>query len=99
MQAQHLSSSDSKANTLTNIDAQSTRHLMAVRIVGTALFEYQVRKTDDALIRLECLTGFAKELGDIDAAECAVVAQLLAGHSSTKQDTTVQAFTLVGATL
>lgn len=99
MQARHQSSSDSKANTLANIDAQSVRHLMAVRIVGTALFEYQVRKTDDARIRLECLTGFAKELGDIDAAEFAVVAQLLAGHSSTKQDTTVKTFPLIGATL
>ncbi len=99
MQARHQSSRDSKANTLANIDAQSVRHLMAVRIVGTALFEYQVRKTDDARIRLECLTGFAKELGDIDAAEFAVVARLLADHSSTKQDTTVKTFPLIGATL
>jgi len=99
MQAQHQSSSDSKANTLANIDAQSARHLMAIRIVGTALFDYQVRKTADTRIRLECLTGFAKELGDIDAAEFAVVAQLLAGDSSSRHDTTDRTFTLEGATL
>ncbi|KAA0983739.1 hypothetical protein [Pseudomonas sp. ANT_J28] len=99
MQAQHQSSSDSKANTLANIDAQSARHLMAIRIVGTALFDYQVRKTAYARIRLECLTGFAKELGDIDAAEFAVVAQLLTGDSSSWHDTTDRTFTLEGATL
>lgn len=98
MQAQHQSSSDSKANTLANIDAQSARHLMAIRIVGTALFDYQVRKTDDARIRLECLTGFAKELGDINADEFAVVAQLLADHPSTRNDTAVRTFSLEGAT-
>ncbi len=55
---------------------------MAIKIVGTALFDYQVRKTEIARIRLECLTTFAKELGDIDAAEFAVVAQLLANNST-----------------
>lgn len=98
MQAQHQSSSDSKANTLANIDAQSTRHLMAIQIVGTALFDYQVRKTDDARIRLECLIGFAKELGDINADEFAVVAQLLAGHPSARNDTDVRTFSREGAT-
>jgi hypothetical protein len=82
MQAQHQSGSDSKANTPPNNDVQSARHLMAIRIVGTALFDYQVRKTDDARIRLECLTSFAKELGDISAHEVAVVTQLLAGRGS-----------------
>ncbi|TMU79296.1 hypothetical protein FGA82_13415 [Pseudomonas fluorescens] len=81
MEVQHQSSSDSKANTLINGDPHA-RHLMAIRIVGTALFDYQVRKTEVARIRLECLTTFAKELGDIDAAEFAVVAQLLAGSST-----------------
>jgi len=81
MQAQHLSDSGSKANTLINGDPHS-RHLMAIKIVGTALFDYQVRKTEIARIRLECLITFAKELGDIDAAEFAVVAQLLANNST-----------------
>jgi hypothetical protein len=78
MQAQHQSSSDPKANTSTYDGTQSTRHLMAIRIVGTALFDYQVRKTPDARIRLECLTTMAHELGDISSNEAAVVAQLLA---------------------
>ncbi len=99
MQAQHQSSSESKANTLTNVDAQSARHLLAIRIVGTALFDYQVRKTDDARIRLECLTCFAKELGDLDAAEFAIVAQLLTSHSSSKRDITDRTLSLEGATL
>lgn len=78
MQAQHQSSSESKANTL-NVDAApSARHLMAIRIVGTALFDYQVRKTPDARIRLESLTTMAQLLGDLTANEAAVVAQLLA---------------------
>lgn len=83
MKAQHYSGSDLKANTQGSVDTQSARHLMAIRIVGTALFDYQVRKTDDARIRLECLASFATYLGDIDAAEAAVVAELLAGHTST----------------
>jgi len=78
MQAQHQSSSNMKANTLTNQNTYSTRHLMAIRIVGTALFEYQVRKTPDARIRLECLATMAHELGDISPSEAAVVARLLA---------------------
>ncbi|MBK5415069.1 hypothetical protein JFV26_11440 [Pseudomonas sp. TH31] len=82
MQAQRHSGSELKANTPPNDDTRSARHLMAIRIVGTALFDYQVRKTDDARIRLECLTSFAKELGDISAHEVAVVAQLLAGRGS-----------------
>jgi len=82
MQAQHQSSSDSKANTLTNQNTHSARHLMAIRIVGTALFDYQVRKTLDARIRLESLATMAQELGDISANEAAVVAQLLAKPSS-----------------
>jgi len=82
MNAQHQSSSESKANTQGSVEAQSARHLMAIRIVGTALFDYQVRKTDDARIRLECLTSFAREQGDINAAEAAIVVQLLASHPS-----------------
>jgi hypothetical protein len=78
MQAQHQSSSDPKANTSTYDGTLSARHLMAIRIVGTALFDYQVRKTPDARIRLECLATMAHELGDISTNEAAVVAQLLA---------------------
>ncbi|WP_367082555.1 hypothetical protein ABV589_16480 [Pseudomonas sp. HOU2] len=82
MKAQHYSGSDSKANTQGEVDTQSARHLMAIRIVGTALFDYQITKTDEARIRLECLATFAKQQGDIDAAEAAIVAQLLASHAS-----------------
>lgn len=82
MQAQHPSSSDPKANTQGSNDAQSARHLMAIRIVGTAIFDYQVTKTDEARIRLECLATFAKQQGDIDAAEAAIVAHLLASNAS-----------------
>lgn len=78
MQAQHQSSSDPKATTLASESMQAARHLMAIRIVGTALFDYQVRKTPDARIRLESLTNMAQLLGDLTANEAAVVAQLLA---------------------
>lgn len=82
MKARHYSGSDSKANTQDDVDTQSARHLMAIRIVGTALFDYQVTKTDEARIRLECLATFAKQQGDIDAAEAAIVAHLLASNAS-----------------
>jgi hypothetical protein len=78
MRAQHQSSSESKANTLTIDVAPTARHLMAIRIVGTALFDYQVSKTPNARIRLECLATMAQQLGDISATEAAVVARLLA---------------------
>lgn len=78
MQAQLLSSSVSKAITSPAGSVQEARHLMAIRIVGTALFDYQVRKTPDARIRLESLTNMAHLLGDLTATEAAVVAQLLA---------------------
>lgn len=78
MQAQHQSSSDPKATTLAAESMQAARHLMAIRIVGTALFDYQVQKTPDARIRLESLTTMAQLLGDLTATESAVVAQLLA---------------------
>jgi hypothetical protein len=82
MKAQHYSGSNSKANTQGDIDTQSARHLLAIRIVGTALFDYQVTRTDEARIRLECLATFAKQQGDIDAAEAAIVAHLLASNAS-----------------
>ncbi|MNJ16397.1 hypothetical protein D3C77_106580 [compost metagenome] len=78
MQAQHHISGEAKATTTPEQSAQAARHLMAIRIVGTALFDYQVRKTADARIRLESLTTMAHLLGDLTANEAAVVAQLLA---------------------
>lgn len=78
MQAQHQSSSAPKAITLPASGVQEARHLMAIRIVGTALFDYQVRKTPDARIRLESLTTMAHLLGDLTANEADVVAKLLA---------------------
>ncbi|MFJ2287942.1 hypothetical protein ACIOUF_16530 [Pseudomonas iridis] len=82
MKAQHYSGSVSKANTQGDVDTQSARHLMAIRIVGTAMFDYQINKTDEARIRLESLATFAKQQGDIDAAEAAIVAHLLASNAS-----------------
>lgn len=78
MQAQHQSSSAPKAITSPAGGVQEARHLMAIRIVGTAIFDYQVRKTTDARIRLESLTSMAHLLGDLTSNEAALVAQLLA---------------------
>lgn len=78
MQAQHQSSGDPKATTTHDQGAQSARHLMAIRIVGAALFDYQVSKSPDARIRLECLATMAHHLGALSENETAVVAQLLA---------------------
>lgn len=78
MQAQHPSSSNSKAITSPAEGMQEARHLMAIRIVGTALFDYQVRKTPDARIRLESVTTMAQQLGDLSANEASIVAHLLA---------------------
>ncbi|WP_342653541.1 hypothetical protein [Pseudomonas sp. F3-2] len=83
MQAQHQSSGEPKATTLQDQATRSARHLMAIRIVGTALFDYQVRKSADARIRLECLATMAHQLGDLSEKETAVVAQLLARPTST----------------
>lgn len=81
MKATHHSSRDLKANTLAAEAAPTARHLMAIRIIGTALFDYQVSKTSDARIRLECLATMAQQLGDINATEAALVAELLAKPS------------------
>ncbi|WP_339495373.1 hypothetical protein [Pseudomonas sp. RA_105y_Pfl2_P56] len=99
MKAKHQRSSEVKANTLPGAETESARHLMAIRIVGTALFDYRVQKTEIARIRLECLTTFAKELGDIDAAEFAVVAQLLAGNSTANLNPTDKTHSLEGTTI
>jgi hypothetical protein len=71
-------SSDVKATTSPEQSAQATRHLMAIRIVGTALFDYQVRKTADARTRLESLASMAQAQGDISNIEALVVASVLA---------------------
>lgn len=85
MKAIHQSSSDPKAITLTDEGAQSARHLMAIRIVGTALFDYQVRKTTDARIRLESLASMAQAQGDLTDVEALVVAQALATPTTSIQ--------------
>lgn len=82
MQAQHQSSSDTKATTSPADGIQAARHLMAIRIVGTALFDYQVRKTPDARVRLESVTSMAQLQGDLTAHEAALVSQLLATSTS-----------------
>ncbi len=82
MQAQHHSSSDDKATTAPVDDVKAARHLMAIRIVGTALFDYQVRKTADARIRLESVTTMAQLQGDLTAHEAVLVSQLLAKSTS-----------------
>ncbi|WP_256350016.1 hypothetical protein [Pseudomonas sp. P7759] len=50
---------------------------MAIRIVGTALFDYQVHKTPAARIRLEAFTTMAHLQGDLTVNEAAFVSQLL----------------------
>ncbi|MBY8930632.1 MULTISPECIES: hypothetical protein [Pseudomonas] len=80
MQAQHQSSSSDKATTAPTDGMQAARHLMAIRIVGTALFDYQVHKTPDARIRLEAVTTMAHLQGDLTAVERAFVSQLLANQ-------------------
>ena len=85
MQAQHQSSSDPKAITTPAGGVQEARHLMAIRIVGTALFDYQVRKTPDARIRLESLATLAQAQGDLTDVEALVVAQVLATSKNSFQ--------------
>lgn len=71
-------SSEVKAITSPEQSAQTVRHLVTIRIVGTALFDYQVRKTTDARIRLESLATMAQAQGDLTDDEALVVAQVLA---------------------
>ncbi|MHC8330185.1 hypothetical protein [Pseudomonas sp. LB1P83] len=85
MQAQHQSSSAPKAITSPAGGVQEARHLMAIRIVGTALFDYQVRKTPDARIRLESLATMAQAQGDLTDVEALVVAQALATPNNSIQ--------------
>ncbi len=92
MQAQHHSSGQPKATTPLPQPDQAARHLMALRIVGTAIFDYQVRKTADTRIRLETVSSMAQSLGDITPAEAAIVARLLASTAASKLLTTAQQF-------
>lgn len=78
MQAEHQRSSDPKAITSPTQGSRDARHLMAIRIVGTALFDYQVQKTSDTRIRLEAVATFARQQGDLTANEVAFLSQLLA---------------------
>lgn len=78
MQAQHLISSETKATTPPDHRA---RHLVAVRIVGTAIFEYQVRKTPAARIHLESVASLAQAQGDLTDVDALVVAQVLGTHT------------------
>lgn len=71
MQAEHQSSSGTKATT-------SPRRLLATAMIGAALIGYQVHKTPDARTRLEDLASQAYRQGDISAGDAEVVAQLLA---------------------
>ena len=79
MTAMTPGSSDVKATTTDEQRAAGpARRLKAIRIVGTALFEYQVQKTPDARIRLEAFAAMAHQLGDLTADDAAMVAKLLA---------------------
>lgn len=79
MQVNPPSGSDVKATTTPDQQAATpARRLMAIRIVGTALFDYQVQKTPVARLRLESLTSMAQAQGDLTASDAAIVARLLA---------------------
>lgn len=78
-------SSEVKAITSPEQSAVAVRHLVTIRIVGTALFEYQVRKTTDARIRLESLATMAQAQGDLTDDEALVVAQVLANPTNSMQ--------------
>lgn len=92
MQAKHHSSGLPKATTPPPQPDPAERHLMAVRIVGTAIFDYQVRKTADTRIRLETVASMAHFLGDITSSEAEVVANLLASTATSNPLTTSHPF-------
>jgi len=70
MQAQHQSSSGTKATT-------PARQLLATAMIGAALIGYQIHKTPDARTRLVSLATMARSLGELTDRDAAVVAQLL----------------------
>ena len=71
MQIHHPSGSAAKATT-------TPRHLVATALVGQALIGYLVHKTPVARALLQSLADMASRLGDLTAADTAVVAELLA---------------------
>ena len=71
MQAQHQSSSETKATT-------PARHLVATAIIGAAVIGYLVHKSPEARVRLESLSSMAQTLGELSERDAVVVAQLLA---------------------
>lgn len=81
MQAQHLSSSGSKAITPPEQGSstfKSPRTLLATAMIGAALIGYLIHKTPDARQRLESLVEMAQTRGDLSDRDADVVAQLLA---------------------
>ena len=81
MQAQHPSSSKSKAITSPSrsfTPFRPARPLLATAVIGAALIAYLVHKTTDARQRLEVLTDMALALGDLSVDDAAVVNELLA---------------------
>ena len=76
MQAQHQSSSETKATT-------PARHLVATAIIGAAVIGYLVHKSPEARVRLESLSSMAQTLGELSERDAAVVAQLLAKSIAT----------------
>ncbi|MFJ2384586.1 hypothetical protein [Pseudomonas protegens] len=82
MQAQHPSSSGSKAITAlrqtTENTFKPTRPMLATAVIGAALIGYLVHKTPDARQHLVSLTKAAMSQGDLSVRDAAVVADLLA---------------------
>ena len=81
MQAQHPSSSDSKATTPEIPGSRIFKHprpLVATALIGAALIGYIVHKTPEARQRLESLAEMAQTLGELSERDAVVVAQYLA---------------------
>lgn len=88
MQAQHPSSSGSKAITPPGQRSSTfmpPRPLLATAMIGAALIGYLVHKTPDARQRLECLAEMAQTLGDLSDRDADVVARLLAKPIAVQQ--------------
>lgn len=81
MRAQYPSSSGRKNSTLLNSETSTTtkppRPFVAIAVVGAALITYQIHKTPDARLRLECLADQAHRMGDLSSRDAAIVADLL----------------------
>ena len=70
MQAQNLSSSETKATI-------PARHLVATAIIGAAVIGYLVHNPPESRTRLESLSEMARTLGELSERDAAVVSQLL----------------------